>query len=65
MSTHAKGTFEVTVERQPPHDVNEGAAIGRSSIRKRFHGDLQGESTVEMLSAGSLLVKGSAGYVAI
>jgi hypothetical protein len=65
MSTHAKGTFEVTVDRQPPYDINEGAALGRTSIRKVFRGDLQGESTVEMLSAGSLTVKGSAGYVAI
>jgi hypothetical protein len=65
MSIHAKGTFEVTVDRQPPYDVNEGAALGRSSLKKRFLGDLQGESAVEMLSAGSLLVKGSAAYVAI
>jgi hypothetical protein len=64
MST-AKGTFEVTVDRQPPYDINEGAALGRTSIRKQFRGELTGESSVEMLSAGSLTVKGSAGYVAI
>ncbi len=63
--TNAQGTFEVKAERQPPYDVNEGAALGRTSIHKVFRGDLTGESSVEMLSAGSLTVKGSAGYVAI
>jgi uncharacterized glyoxalase superfamily protein PhnB len=42
----------------------EGAVLGRFSLDKRFHGDLDGVSKGEMLSAGTS-VKDSAGYVAI
>ena len=38
--------------------------LGRMSIDKAFHGDLEGTSQGEMLSAGTS-VKDSAGYVAI
>jgi hypothetical protein len=64
MSTHASGTFDVTMNPQPPYDTAEGATLGRVSINKQFHGDLEASSTVEMLSAMTE-VKGSAGYVAI
>jgi hypothetical protein len=64
MSTRAKGTFEVTMEPQPPYDVVDGVSIGRVSITKRFAGDLEGSSTLEMLGARTA-VPGSAGYVAI
>lgn len=60
----ATGPFQVTLNPQPPYDVGPGATLGRISIAKVFEGDLQGTSTVEMLSAMSS-VKGSAGYVAI
>jgi hypothetical protein len=62
--TSAAGTFEVTMSPEPPYDVNEGASIGRVSIKKQFSGDLEAASTVEMIGARSE-VKGSAGYVAI
>lgn len=65
MTTRAVGTFEVTMNPEPPYDSNEGASIGRVSIKKQFSGDLQATSTVEMIGARSLQVKGSAGYVAI
>ena len=61
----AVGTFEVTMTPEPPYDLNEGANIGRVSIKKQFTGDLQASSTVEMIGARSVWVKGSAGYVAI
>ena len=61
----AVGTFEVTMNPEPPYDSNDGATIGRVSIKKQFAGDLQASSTVEMIGARSVLVKGSAGYVAI
>ncbi|HVG32861.1 MAG TPA: DUF3224 domain-containing protein [Pyrinomonadaceae bacterium] len=64
MSTHASGTFEVTMNPQPPYDTAEGATLARVSINKQFRGDLEASSTVEMLSAMTE-VKGSAGYVAI
>jgi hypothetical protein len=40
------------------------ATLGRMSIDKQFHGDLEAVSEGEMLTAGTG-VKGSAGYVAI
>ena len=65
MTSRAVGTFEVTMNPEPPYDSNEGASIGRVSIKKQFSGDLQATSTVEMIGARSAQVKGSAGYVAI
>jgi hypothetical protein len=60
---HASGTFEVKVTPQPA--VGEGTGhVGRMSIEKQFHGDLEAASFGQMLTAVSS-VKGSAGYVAI
>ncbi|MPZ99391.1 MAG: DUF3224 family protein [Dehalococcoidia bacterium] len=63
MPQRAEGHFEVTGDPQP-YDTVEGVTLARSRLEKRFHGDLQGASDVEMLSAiaGDT---GSAGYVAI
>jgi hypothetical protein len=60
----AAGTFAVTMNPEPPYDVNEGASIGRVSIKKQFSGDLEATGSLEMIGARSE-VKGSAGYVAI
>jgi len=65
MNALAIGTFEVTMTPEPPYDQNEGASIGRVSIKKQFSGDLHATSTVEMIGARSSFEKGSAGYVAI
>lgn len=62
--TQARGTFEVSFDPQPPYDTEGGITLGRVAIRKRFAGALEGNSTVEMLSAMTE-VKGSAGYVAL
>jgi hypothetical protein len=59
----ARGTFVVRVEPQPMHDNAEGS-LGRMSIDKSFHGDLEAWSVGEMLTA-STPVKGSAAYVAL
>jgi hypothetical protein len=64
MATHASGTFEVKLVPQPPDDKAEGSILGRMSIDKQFHGDLEGTAKGQMLTAGTD-VKGSAGYVAI
>ncbi|MGB6482638.1 MAG: DUF3224 domain-containing protein [Candidatus Acidiferrales bacterium] len=61
---HAKGTFEPTLVPQGPEDKTEGSTLGRMSIAKKFHGDLEATSEGQMLTAGTD-VKGSAGYVAI
>jgi hypothetical protein len=64
MTTHARGTFDVKVTPQPSEGKPEGAELGIMSLNKQFHGDLEGTSKGEMLTAGTS-VKGSAGYVAI
>jgi len=61
--THARGSFEVTITPQA-QDAAEGAAIGRLTIDKQFHGDLEARSKGQMLAAGTA-IEGSAGYVAI
>jgi hypothetical protein len=60
---HASGTFEVKLLPQTD-DKNGDAALGRMTIDKQFHGDLEGTSKGQMLT-GMTDVKGSAGYVAI
>ena len=62
MTTQARGTFEVKLDPVSAHHAD--AKLGRMSIDKQFHGDLEGTSQGEMLSAMTD-VKGSAGYVAI
>jgi hypothetical protein len=63
VSYHAKGTFEPTVAPAGPEDKAEGSTLGRWSLSKKFHGDLEATSEGQMLGA-STNVKGSAGYVA-
>jgi len=63
MSTRATGTFDVKVTPQPSDDQGDGA-VGRMTLDKQFHGDLEGTSKGQMLTAMTA-VKGSAGYVAI
>ena len=64
MSSHASGPFEVKVTPQTPDGKFEDASMGRGTIDKQFHGDLEATSKGQMLTAMSE-VKGSAGYVAI
>ena len=65
MTKHASGTFEVKVTPQKPDNPEaEASSLGRMSLDKKFHGDLDGTSKGEMLAAMSE-VKGSAGYVAM
>lgn len=59
---HATGPFDVKVT--PQTDANSDGAIGRMTIDKQFHGELEATSVGQMLSSMSS-VKGSAGYVAI
>ncbi|HEY1940360.1 MAG TPA: DUF3224 domain-containing protein [Candidatus Angelobacter sp.] len=63
LTMHATGTFEVKLAPQTD-DKNGDAALGRMTIDKQFHGDLEGTSKGQMLT-GMTEVKGSAGYVAI
>ena len=64
MTKHASGTFDVKLTSQTAENAAEGAMLGRTSLDKQFHGDLEGTSKGEMLTAVTN-VKGSAGYVAM
>lgn len=64
MTRHASGTFDVTLQVLTLDAVEADAAMGRRSINKQFHGDLDASSVGEMLSAGTA-TPGSAGYVAM
>jgi hypothetical protein len=59
---HINGTFDVKIT--PIAAAFEESAIGRMSIDKQFHGDLEATSKGEMLAVQTS-VKGSAGYVAM
>ena len=61
MVTHATGTFEVKLTPRATDDEGESTPLGRLAIAKEFHGDLEGTSKGEMLTAGGN-VTGSAGY---
>ena len=58
----ASGTFEVKIA--PLSSLDDDPALGRMSLDKQSHGDLEATGKGQMLTAGTS-VKGSAGYVAI
>jgi hypothetical protein len=60
----ATGPLDVKVTPQPADDYADGTALGRLTLDKSFHGDLEATSRGQMLT-GMSSVKGSAGYVAI
>ena len=60
---HATGTFEVKVKPQTDENVGD-PTVGRMSLDKQFHGDLEAGSKGQMLAVQGE-VKGSAGYVAM
>ena len=64
MTTRAKGTFDVKLTPQTDDEKSGEATLGRLSIDKQFHGDIEAVSKGQMLTAGTA-VQGSAGYVAI
>jgi hypothetical protein len=64
VAIHATGTFEVKLVPQAAEEKIGDPTVGRMSIDKQFHGDLEGTSKGQMLAAMTD-VKGSAGYVAM
>ena len=65
MSQRATGDFEIKVTPQKPDtQIARAANLGRLTIDKRFHGELEGISKGEMLAAHTE-VQGSAAYVAM
>jgi hypothetical protein len=63
-SLRATGPFEVKLNPQPGYNTDPASLLGRMSLDKQFHGDLEATSKGEMLTAMSAM-KGSAGYVAM
>ena len=63
MTTRATGTFDVQLTPQAPETEGD-TSLGRLTLDKQFHGDLQATSKGQMLT-GMTATKGSAGYVAI
>jgi hypothetical protein len=64
MTQRATGSFDVKLLPLDPAFKSDDNSIGRFSIDKQFHGDLDATSKGEMLS-GMGIIKGSGGYVAI
>ena len=65
MNQQARGPFEVKIAPQDADNPQARAAgVGRMSLDKRFHGDLDAASTGEMLAYRTVIAD-SAGYVAI
>jgi hypothetical protein len=64
MTQHATGSLEVKLAPLDPAFKSDDKSIGRMSIDKQFHGELEAASKGEMLTAGTS-IKGSAGYVAL
>jgi Protein of unknown function (DUF3224) len=64
VANYAKGTFEVKVSPQSDDKAGD-PTIGRLSIDKQFHGDLEGTSKGQMLAVGNGNPGSSGGYVAM
>ena len=64
MTTRATGAFDVKITPLASDTPAEGSPLGRMSLEKQFHGDIDATSSGEMLTAGTA-IRNSAGYVAI
>ena len=64
MSGIAQGLFEVKTAPMAADEATAATSIGRFSLDKVYHGELDAVSAGEMLSAGNPAT-GTAGYVAI
>jgi hypothetical protein len=64
VSNRATGTFDVKLTPQTSDGNPDPTMLGRMSMDKQYHGDLEGPAKGEMLTALTA-VKSSAGYVAI
>ena len=60
----ATGHFDVQLHGLAMEDIPKEAMLGRMSIDKQFHGDLEGTSKGQMLTSGTTTT-GSAVYVAV
>ncbi len=63
--THASGAFDVTITPAPADDHSDGGALGRMTVDKVYHGDLEGRAVAQMLTGMSPTEKTSGVYVAV
>ena len=50
MNAHATGTFEgKSWNEQPFHEIEGGPKLARASVTNSYHGDVEGEGTLEYL----------------
>ncbi len=63
MTTHATCAFDITTWEPEEYDDRDGVKLTRTRVGKTFHGELDGESTAELLMAGA--PSGSAVYVGL
>ena len=61
----AAGTFDVKITPQASDLAPEGPHLGRMSLDKQYHGDLNAAAKGEMITAAGLSVKESAAYSAV
>ena len=64
MLSKATGGCTVMLELQPASALADAAVIGRRTLSKQFHGELEAESCGEMLAVMTA-VEGSMAYVAL
>ena len=64
MTGRATGSFEVKLTPFDKDEKSQNPNLGRMSIDKQYHGDLEAVGTGQMLTAMTS-IKSSAGYVAI
>jgi hypothetical protein len=64
VTTSARGTFDVQLHAMPMEDITKDSMLGRMSIDKQYHGELDGVAKGQMLTIGTP-TGGSAVYVAV
>lgn len=63
MSIQATSTFNIDSWDAAPYDEQSGVSLSRTRVTKTFHGEIEGQSTAELLMVGAQ--DGSAAYVGI
>ena len=63
MSERATASFDITTWDEQPYDERDGVKLSRTRVVKAFRGEIEGESTAELLMA--LAGDDSAAYVGV
>jgi hypothetical protein len=63
MSERATASFDITTWDEQPYDEHDGVKLSRTRVVKAFRGEIEGESTAELLMA--LAGEDAAAYVGV